>query len=424
MLLSSQYAVRAAVRRYAGTTGVVATMRLRDGVVSDGPSPRQQPATRAAFTGLSIRLYTQTCVLLDKDDDDDEEDIDAERPMYQTLNMSDRSDAELEAIVAEEEAKLLEAERSKYVENWKPGMRKRPLKFSNNLQDFLNEMYPEKYGPVWNLRDKRCGALGIKVGMMPLFDDWGVRHPCTILFLDNNVVLGQKSIEQHGYWAVQIAAGQRKRKNVGVSVLGQYKHILEDENENPPYLVREFRVSDGAHLVPVGARIHARHFVPGQNVDVSGISKGKGFQGAMKRHNFGGMPASHGVSKSHRALGSTGQCQDPGKVFKGKKMAGRMGAERVTVQNLRVVKVDRGRNLLFLEGAVPGNKGAFVEIRDAVKKPLWSTQHVLESVTRPPLPTFECDATIDGCGEAGHDVFMPLPEIDPLDPTLNDDSVA
>jgi len=225
-------------------------------------------------------------------------------------------------------------------------------------------------------------------------------------------------MDKHGYWAVQIAAGQRKRKNVGVSVLGQYKQILSDD-ENPPYLVKEFRVTDPEHLLPLHTQIHARHFVPGQNVDVSGISKGKGFQGAMKRHNFGGMPASHGVSKSHRALGSTGQCQDPGRVFKGKKMAGRMGTDRVTVQNLRIIKIDRGRNLLFVEGAVPGNKGNFVEIRDAVKKPMWKTDKVLDGLDRPPLPTFEFDESMDGCGEANVE-FMPMPPNDPLAPDVDD----
>jgi hypothetical protein len=142
----------------------------------------------------------------------------------------------------------------------------------------------------------------------------------------------------------------------------------------------------------------------------------------MKRHNFGGMPASHGVSKSHRALGSTGQCQDPGKVFKGKKMAGHMGSEQVTTQNLRIIKIDRGRNLLFCLGAVPGNKGLFVSLQDAIKKPLWMTDKVVDSLERPPLPTFQYDPSIDGCGEAGHEEFMPMPENDPLAPDLEDEA--
>lgn len=139
----------------------------------------------------------------------------------------------------------------------------------------------------------------------------------------------------------------------------------------------------------------------------------------MKRHNFKGMPASHGVSKSHRAIGSTGQCQNPGRVFKGKKMPGRMGGVRRTTQNLRVLKVDRGRNLIFVKGGVPGNKGEWVEVRDAVKKPLWKTDKVLVNADgsipdRPPLPTFEFDLSIDGCQEAGYEEVMPLPATDPM----------
>lgn len=144
----------------------------------------------------------------------------------------------------------------------------------------------------------------------------------------------------------------------------------------------------------------------------------------MKRHGFKGMPATHGTSLSHRALGSTGQCQDPGKVFKGKKMAGRMGTDRVTVQNLQILKIDRGRNLIYVRGHVPGQKGAFVEIKDAVKKPLWRTDKVLGSLERPPLPTFDYDASIDGSGEAGCEEFMPLGDEDPLDPDYMDTTIA
>jgi large subunit ribosomal protein L3 len=361
-----------------------------------------------AASSLIARSF-HTSFVLQKDEDDKKEGL------FQGINAESLSDEEIEKILEEEEAKMTQAKESKFVKNWKPGMRKRPLKSSHSVDDFLYELQADEHQPVWTLRDKRCGALAIKVGMMPVFDDWGVRHPTTVLYMDQNVVMGHKTTERHGYVAVQVAAGQRKRKNVGKSILGQYTDILE-EDENPPYGVCEFRVSDESLLVPIGTHIHARHFVPGQNIDVAGISKGKGFQGAMKRHNFGGMPATHGVSKSHRSLGSTGQCQDPGRVFKGKKMAGHMGAERVTTQNLRIVKIDRGRNLLYVEGAVPGNKGSFVEIRDAVKKPLWRTDRVMDGLERPPLPTFEYDESIDGSGEAGHDVFMPMLESDPLAP--------
>jgi large subunit ribosomal protein L3 len=339
---------------------------------------------------------------------------------YQTINNPGLTDEEIDALFGEEAARVEAEQKAKFVPNWKPGMRKRPLQFSYNLEDFEYEeaQLAGEEQSRWTLLDRRCGALAIKVGMMPVFDHkWGLRYPCTILFVDSNVVLGHKTEDKHGYNAVRMAAGQRKRKNVGKSVLGQYQGILDDEaKENPPYLIREFRVSSPRHLPPLHARIHARHFVPGQNLDVVGISKGKGFAGAMKLHNFGGMPASHGVSRSHRALGSTGQCQDPGRVFRGKKMAGRMGTERVTVQNLRLLQVDRGRNLLYVLGAVPGNKGAFVEVRDAVKKPLWKTDKVENAVDRPPLPTFDYDDAIDGCGQAGFEVFMPSPLLDPLDP--------
>lgn len=308
--------------------------------------------------------------------------------------------------------KLEEGAASKDYSDWKPGERKRSLLVSYRLEDFEYELDPNAEAK-WTLRDKRCGALAIKVGMMPVWDDWGERHACTVLFLDTNIVMGHKRLNKHGYMAVQLAAGERKRKNVGKCLFGQYANSGVDTlAESPPYVIREFRVTNESLLLPIGSRIHARHFVPGQNVDVAGITKGKGFQGAMKRHGFGGMPATHGTSKSHRSLGSTGQCQDPGKVFKGKKMAGRMGTDRVTVQNLRVIKIDRGRNLLYVKGAIPGNKGAFVEVKDAVKKPLWSTDKV-EGFDRPPLPTFQYEA-VDGCGEAGHDLFMPLSNRDPF----------
>jgi len=383
------------------------------------------PATRMG----SIRSFHITLVVLKKkkDDDDEEEGFnldDEDDEEVQFINSGDLSEPDMLRILEQEEEKMAQEERSKYVDNWKPGMRKRPLQIGFREEDFVYyEPVPDGATPPeprWSLRDKRCGALAIKVGMLPVFDDWGVRHPCTVLYLDNNVVLGHKTYEQHGYLAMQIAAGQRKRKNVGGTVLGQYKAILE-ENEHPPYMVREFRITDESLLLPINSRIHARHFCPGQNIDVSGISKGKGFQGAMKRHNFGGMPASHGVSRSHRSLGATGQCQDPGKVFKGKKMAGQMGAERVTVQNLRIIKIDRGRNLLYIEGAVPGNKGNFVEIRDAVKKPLWRTEKVAGALDRPPLPTFEYDEAIDGCGQP-YEEWMPLPGFDPFSPDLDEDA--
>lgn len=330
---------------------------------------------------------------------------------------------EMKKIIEEQEAKIKAEEEARKFPDWTPGQRKRPLLKTYSEEEFLRELMPEEYAndPIWTLRDKRCGALAIKVGMMPVWDTWGVRHACTVLWLDRNIVMGHKTKENHGYNAVQLAAGERKAKNVGKCVSGQYQHV-EELTKSPPYLVREFRVTDEDYLIPLNSQIHARHFVPGQNIDIAGTSKGKGFQGGMKRHGFGGMPASHGTSLSHRALGSTGQCQDPGKVFKGKKMAGQMGGERVSVQNLRIVKIDRGRDLLYVAGAVPGQKGAFVEIRDAVKKPLWSTSLVQDSIKRPPLPTFEYDPSIDGNGECCEE-FMPLGDEDPLDPDFLDTTI-
>ncbi|KAL3790139.1 hypothetical protein HJC23_009576 [Cyclotella cryptica] len=323
------------------------------------------------------------------------------------------SEAEIQKIIDEEVQKLEEEKTSKLYPDWKPGQRKRPLVMSHRLEDFEEEA---SGAPRWTLRDKRCGALGIKVGMMPVWDQWGERHPCTILYLDNNVVIRNKTSEgSDGYDAVQLGAGERKAKRVTKPLLGHYNKY--GIREQFPYIVREFRVTTSEALPPEGSRIHARHFTPGQNVDISGISKGKGFQGGMKRHNFGGMPASHGTSKSHRAIGSTGMCQDPGRVFKGKKMPGRMGGVRVTKQNLRIVKIDRGRNLIYVRGAVPGNKGEFVEIRDAVKRPLFGTDKCEggKESAFPPLPTFVYEEGVDGCGVGGFEVMMPMQEQDPLE---------
>ena len=206
------------------------------------------------------------------------------------MGVDGMSQEEMKKIIEEEEAKMIAEEEAKKYPDWKPGQRKRPLIKTYNKEEFDREFHPEKYvdNPLWTLRDKRCGALAIKVGMIPVWDDWGVRHACTILWLDRNIVIGHKTMEKNGYIALRLAAGERKAKNVGKCVAGQYKHIDELDG-SPPYLVREFRITDEANLIPVGSEIHARHFVPGQNVDVAGTSKGKGFQGAMKRHNFAGM---------------------------------------------------------------------------------------------------------------------------------------
>ena len=211
----------------------------------------------------------------------------------------------------------------------------------------------------------RSGIIAKKVGMTRLFMDDGRQIPVTVLQLDNLQVVAQRTAEKDGYTAVQLGAGSPKVKRVSQAMRGHFAAAKVE----PKRKVAEFRVS-ADNLIEVGAEISANHFLEGQKVDVSGTSIGKGFAGAMKRHNFGGLRATHGVSISHRSHGSTGQCQDPGKVFKGKKMAGHMGAARVTTQNLEVVKTDAERGLVFIKGAVPGPKSGWVTVKDAVKKKL------------------------------------------------------
>ncbi|WP_104018655.1 50S ribosomal protein L3 [Roseovarius nitratireducens] len=210
----------------------------------------------------------------------------------------------------------------------------------------------------------RSGVIAKKVGMTRLFMEDGKQVPVTVLQLDKLQVVAQRTPEQHGYSAVQLGAGTAKAKRTSQAMRGHFAAAKVE----PKRRVAEFRVAP-ENLIAVGEEITADHYFEGQFVDVSGTSIGKGFAGAMKRHNFGGLRASHGVSISHRSHGSTGQCQDPGKVFKGKKMAGHMGAVRVTTQNLQVVKTDADRGLIMIKGAVPGSKGGWVTIKDAVKKP-------------------------------------------------------
>ncbi|RMH45881.1 MAG: 50S ribosomal protein L3 [Alphaproteobacteria bacterium] len=208
----------------------------------------------------------------------------------------------------------------------------------------------------------RSGVIARKLGMTRLFTEDGRQVPVTVLHMDNVQVVAQRTAERDGYTAVQLGAGSAKPKNVTKPMRGHFAKA----QVAPKRKIVEFRVSP-ENLIEVGAELAADHFVPGQKVDVAGTSIGKGFAGAMKRHNFGGLRASHGVSISHRSHGSTGQCQDPGRVFKGKKMAGHMGSVRVTTQNLEVVRTDPERGLIMVKGAVPGSKGGWVTIRDAVK---------------------------------------------------------
>ncbi|MDB2640976.1 50S ribosomal protein L3 [Alphaproteobacteria bacterium] len=211
----------------------------------------------------------------------------------------------------------------------------------------------------------RSGLIVQKLGMTRLFTEAGKHVPVTVLKLDKCQVVAQRTEEKDGYSAVQLGSGFAKVKRTSSAMRG---HFAKAKVE-PKRRVAEFRVS-ADNLIDVGAELSAAHFIEGQKVDATGTSIGKGFAGAMKRHNFGGLRATHGVSISHRSHGSTGQCQDPGKVFKGKKMAGHMGDSRVTIQNLEVVKTDTTRGLLMVKGAVPGAKGGWILLRDAVKRPL------------------------------------------------------
>ena len=210
----------------------------------------------------------------------------------------------------------------------------------------------------------RSGVIAKKLGMTRLFMEDGRQIPVTVLQLDALQVVAQRTADTDGYTAVQLGAGTAKAKRVTAPMRGHYAKA----NVAPKRKLAEFRVSPD-NLIEVGAEISADHYLAGQYVDIAGTSIGKGFAGVMKRHNFGGLRASHGVSISHRSHGSTGQCQDPGKVFKGKKMAGHLGAVRVTTQNLEVVRTDADRGLIMVKGAVPGSKGGWVTIKDAVKKP-------------------------------------------------------
>lgn len=210
----------------------------------------------------------------------------------------------------------------------------------------------------------RTGLIAKKLGMSRIFETDGTHIPVTVLSVDNLQVVDVRTKERDGYTAVQLGMGSVKAKNVSKPLKGHFAKA----NIEPKKKLAEFRVSEDC-VLSVGDELSVEHFVVGQYVDVCSTSKGKGFAGAMKRHNFAGLEASHGVSISHRAHGSTGQNQDPGKVFKGKKMAGHMGNERVTVQNLRVVAVDDARGLIMVKGGVPGSENSWVYVTDAVKIP-------------------------------------------------------
>ena len=209
----------------------------------------------------------------------------------------------------------------------------------------------------------RTGVIAKKLGMTRLFDETGTHVPVTVLSLDGCQVVAQKTKDKDGYVALQLGVGAKKVKNTSKAMRGHFAKALVE----PKRKLVEFRVSED-NLIDVGAELTADHFLAGQPVDVSGLTIGKGFQGGIKRWNFGGLRATHGVSLSHRSLGSTGNRQDPGRTFKGKKMAGHLGQEMVTTLNLTVFRIDVERGLILIKGAVPGSEGTYVKIRDAVKR--------------------------------------------------------
>ena len=210
---------------------------------------------------------------------------------------------------------------------------------------------------------QRTGLIGRKLGMTRLFGEGGAHVPVTVIDVSGNVVVAQRQAEKDGYTALQLGFGAAKPKNVSQPERGHFAKASVE----PRQRLKEFRVSDDA-VVDVGAELTAGHFVEGQLVDVTGTTIGKGFAGAMKRHGFGGLRASHGVSISHRSHGSTGNSQDPGKVWKGKKMAGQMGNVRVTTKNVAVVEIDPDQRTILLRGAVPGGKGAVVQLVPSLRK--------------------------------------------------------
>ena len=210
----------------------------------------------------------------------------------------------------------------------------------------------------------RTGLIGTKIGSSSYFSDDGSVVPVTLVKVDECIVSGLKTKEKDGYFAVQLASIDKNSKNPNINK--PQKKLFSNLNTLPKKVVKEFRVIE-ENLLEIGSLINVDHFEKDQKIDVTGISIGKGFAGAMKRHNFGGLRASHGVSASHRSHGSTGNCQDPGRVFKGKKMAGHMGNVKVTKQNLKIVDIDVSNNLVVIKGSVPGKKNTTVFIKDAIK---------------------------------------------------------
>jgi len=266
-----------------------------------------------------------------------------------------------------------------------------------------------KAAPVLPAGSVRTGVIALKCGMLPNWDKWGVRHPLTVLKLENVQVIQVKTEETNGYTSMQIGGGDAPDRAKNKPELGHFQKW----GVPPKRKVREFRVTPDA-LLPVGTRLSASHFVPGQVLTITGTSQGKGFQGGMKRWGFGGLPASHGVSVVHRSLGSTGAMQDPGRVWKGKKMPGHMGLKRITMDGLKLYKVDLKRDLLYVRGSIPGTAGSYVYVKDCQK---FIDRRREKGIVLPPFPTAPeapVAAVVEQCTDKMLEWVMEPSEHDPF----------